>query len=280
MTTELTLRPPEGSPRDLKAIAQLVHAHSGIVLPEAKSTLVFSRLSGPFRRSGLPRFSDYVSRLESDEAARREAIDALTTNHTALFREVHHFNHFAAEVRPALLAKLKNGSRVRLWSAGSSSGEEVHSLALTLLGSDPQQSAGVLSGDVAMLATDINAKVLKIGEEGRYTGKLDAIPLPLRRWAEPDGDGIRFKEQVRNLIRFRRLNLLEAWPIRSQFDTIFCRNTMIYFDEPTKARLLARLAERLLPGGCLYIGHSERVTGPAADQLEPLGQTIYRKRAI
>jgi chemotaxis protein methyltransferase CheR len=273
-------KPVEGTPRDLRTIAALVHAHAGIVLPDAKSTLVFSRLSGPFRRSGLTRFADYVARLETDEPTRREAIEALTTNHTGLFREAHHFDHAAAELRPALLRTLRSGGRVRLWSAGSSSGEEVHSLAVTILGSDPAESRLATGGDVALLATDINTKVLAIGEAGSYAASgIDAIPAPLRIWTESAGDQLRFKTEVRRLIRFRQLNLLGAWPIRTSFDAIFCRNTMIYFDEPTKARLLARLCDQLAPGGYLYIGHSERVTGPATVMLEPIGQTIYRKRA-
>ncbi|WP_188660813.1 CheR family methyltransferase [Sphingomonas metalli] len=275
----LATGPVEGSPRDLRSIAALVHAHAGIVLPDAKSTLVFSRLSGPFRRSGLPRFADYVARLETDEAARREAIEALTTNHTGLFREAHHFDHVAADLRPALMAKLRAGGRVRLWSAGSSSGEEVHSLAVTVLGGDPAEGRLIAGSDIALLATDINTKVLAVGEAGTYAAAgIDAIPAPLRIWTEAQGDELRFRAEVRRLIRFRQLNLLAAWPIRTGFDAIFCRNTMIYFDEPTKARLIARLCDQLLPGGYLYIGHSERVTGPATAMLEPIGQTIYRKR--
>ena len=270
-----------GSPQEIRAVAELVHHHAGIVLPPAKASFVASRLGASFRRSGLPRFGDYVERLRHDETARREAIEALTTNHTGFFREAHHFTHFTENVRPALLARAARREPLRFWSAGSSTGEEVHSLTLALLGSDPAQSRSVLSGDVRFLATDINAQVLEIGSRGRYPATaLASVPADLRRaWAEPEGDEVAFRGDLRALLRFRRLNLLAQWPIRARFDVIFCRNTMIYFDEPTKARLLARLVDRLLPGGHLYIGHSERVVGPAVAHLESLGQTIYRKRA-
>lgn len=272
---------PAGSPRDIRAVAELVQAHAGIVLPPEKAAFVASRLGGAFRQSGLARFADYVDRLRLDAGARHEAIEALTTNHTGFFRESHHFAHFSRTVRPGLLAKAARGEPVRLWSAGSSTGEEVHSLALTLLGRDRDRARPVLDGDVRLLATDINARVLATGRGGRYPA-ASAAPIPpvLRApWiAERDGE-IVLADELRELVRFRRLNLLEDWPITTRFDAIFCRNTMIYFDDPTKKRLLARLTEHLLPGGHLYIGHSERVIGPAERSLEPLGNTIYRKRA-
>jgi len=267
------------SPDALRTIATLVQDEAGIMLPEAKATLVASRLASAFRTSGAKNFTDYATLLQIDAAARTAAIEALTTNHTKFFREAHHFDHVARVVRPVLLRRLRQGSRVRLWSAGSSSGEEVYSLAMTLLGEEQADSDVVVAGDVVCLATDINRQVLQTGRDASYPALAAAsIPSGLaRRWMERHADQLRCRPALKALVRFRRLNLLADWPMRGQFDAIFCRNTMIYFDEATKAELLTRFADRLAPGGYLYIGHAERVVGPAVEQLEPAGPTLYRR---
>ncbi|SNS29482.1 chemotaxis protein methyltransferase CheR [Sphingomonas laterariae] len=266
---------------DFQAIAGLVHSHAGIVLADGKAMLVYSRLTKLVRARGLDNFRDYVALLRNDREERVQAIEALTTNHTKFFRENHHFEHFAAHVRPALVEKAARRQRVRLWSAGSSSGEEVHSLMLTLLGTDMDDARAIRSGDVVALASDLNSQVLEIGRRGLYPAAVatDIPPAMKSAWMRASADGVQMGDVVRGLIRFRQLNLLNEWPIRGQFDVIFCRNTMIYFDEPTKERLIARLSAQLVPGGYLYIGHSERLVGPAADDFLSVGQTIYRKAA-
>ena len=264
---------------DFAAIAALVHSHSGIVLSEGKAMLVYSRLTKLLRARGLNKFSDYVALLRNDRDERVAAIEALTTNHTKFFRENHHFEHFAEHVRPALLAKAARRQQVRLWSAGSSSGEEVHSLMMTLLGENADEARALRNGDVVALASDLNRHVLDTGRRGLYPATAAAeIPAALGRlWTQATAEGVQMGDALRGLIRFRQLNLLNEWPIQGQFDVIFCRNTMIYFDEPTKERLIARIAAQLLPGGYLYIGHSERLVGPAVDEFSAVGQTIYRK---
>ena len=264
---------------DFTAIAALVHSHSGIVLAEGKAMLVYSRLTKLLRARGLARFGDYVALLRNDRDERIAAIEALTTNHTKFFRENHHFEHFTDHVRPALLAMAQRRQRVRLWSAGSSSGEEVHSLMMTLLGADANEAQALRNGDVVALASDQNRQVLDTGRRGLYPASAaDEIPAALGRlWTRKTADGVQMADGLRELIRFRQLNLLNEWPMRGRFDVIFCRNTMIYFDEPTKARLIARMADQLVPGGYLYIGHSERLVGPAVDHFSAVGQTIYRK---
>lgn len=266
---------------DFAAIASLAHSHAGIVLAEGKATLVYSRLGKLVRARGLGSFADYVALIRNDRAERTAAIEALTTNHTKFFREDHHFDHFATHVRPALRDRAARGGRVRLWSAGSSSGEEVHSLMMTLLGDDRNDALALQSGDVVALASDLNRQVLEIGRRGLYpsTAAQEIPPRLLALWAQVTGDGVQMGDAVRRPIRFRQLNLLNEWPMRGQFDVIFCRNTMIYFDEPTKARLVSRFAAQLAPGGHLYIGHSERLPEAAARQFRAVGQTIYRKVA-
>lgn len=267
------------APADFAAISSLVRNHAGIVLTDGKATLVYSRLMKRVRARGLGSFAEYVALIRNDRDERVIAIEALTTNHTKFFRERHHFDHFADHVRHELVRCAASGGRVRLWSAGSSSGEEVHSLMMTLLGDQRDEARAIAGGDVIALASDLNGQVLETGRRGLYpTSVAEEIPPALfRRWAKLVDGGVQMADALRRLIRFRQLNLLNEWPISGRFDVILCRNTMIYFDEPTKARLVARLADRLVPGGYLYIGHSERLPGGVAPRFRAVGQTIYRK---
>ncbi len=268
------------SARDFAAVRELVYESSANVLPPNKSTLVYSRLAPLVRTSGLGTFSLYIDKLKKDAAERHKAVCALTTNHTAFFREDHHFDHFRDTTRPALLRKIAAKQPVRLWSAGSSSGEEVFSLCMTLLGPDKMEARRLLASDLAVLASDLADHVLVKARKAIYDADtLAPVPPDLRAlWVREDGaGGGTIADPIRELVRFRSLNLMGQWPMKKPFDAIFCRNVMIYFDQQTKDDLVARFADQLIPGGHLYIGHSERVSGPAAQRLELVGKTIYRK---
>lgn len=269
------------SSADFKAVSEIAHAEAGIVLPPGKAMLVYSRLSPLVRDSGCATFGAYILRIRENATERAKAICALTTNHTFFYRESHHFKHFEEEERPALISRLERGEKVRVWSAGCSSGEETWSLIMTLLGPDRSAGLAIARRDFRMLASDIATHALTKAIAARYkTEDLKAVPEPLRRvWTTPDGVDSVIAPEAQALVRFRSLNLLGDWPMKRGFDVIFCRNVMIYFDNPTKERLVARFAELLAPGGTLYIGHSERVTGPALERLAPMGPTIYRRRA-
>lgn len=264
---------------DFRALSKLVYADAGIVMPEGKAMLIYSRLTKFLRERGCATFAEYIRILSLDSDERRRAINALTTNHTKFFRENHHFQHFAREVRPALVKRALAGERVRMWSAGCSSGEEVYSLIMTLLGEDKALAQRIAAADIALLASDLADHVITTGKAATYpAAAAEEMPPRLKQnWVKADGPNIVMSETVQRLVRFRRLNLLGDWPLKGMFDIIFCRNVMIYFDEPTKAKLLDRLCAALEPGGYLYIGHSERLVGPAAQFCEPVGPTIYRK---
>ena len=266
--------------QDFAAVAEMVRKEAGIVLPPGKAMLVYSRLAPLVRVSGLGTFSAYLAAIAQDAAARRKAVNALTTNHTFFYREEHHFTHFATVVRPRLAAQLAQGGAVRLWSAGCSSGEEVWSLVMTLLGPDKREGKMLAKRDLRVLASDIADHALDRAAAASYEAKgLDAVPEALRAaWAKPNGTELTIAPELRDLVQFRRLNLHGEWPMRRRFQVIFCRNVMIYFDQPTKERLVARFAEQIEPGGFLYIGHSERVSGPAEALFESVGPTIYRRR--
>lgn len=266
--------------KDFQDIADIVYAEAGIVLPAWKAMLVYSRIAPLVRNSGSGTFAAYIRLLNADPGELRRAIGALTTNHTFFFREAHHFAHFAQEVRPTMLRALNAGQSRRLWTAGCSSGEETWSLIMTLLGEDRYEGRQVARSNVRVLASDIAGHVLRTASEGTYLADaLDHVPEKLRHnWMEEVANTASITEEARRIVRFHTLNLQGEWPTRVHFDAIFCRNVMIYFDQATKERLVARLAERLTPGGYLYIGHSEQATGPAARMLEAVGPTIYRRR--
>ncbi len=266
---------------DFRTIARLLHGQAGIVLPKGKATLVYSRIAPLVRQSNCGTFGEYLKLIAASPVETKRVIDALTTNHTFFYREAHHFSHLAETARPALLDKLNRGDPVRIWSAGCSSGEETWSLIVTLLGEDTAEGRRMTKRDLRVLASDLAAHVLRKAEAGDYGAvEVKDVPPVLRRnWLRDSGDAVSVSPEARSIVRFRELNLLGDWPMQQPFDVIFCRNVMIYFDLPTKERLVARFAAQLQPGGYLYIGHSERVTGPAAALLEPVGPTIYRKRS-
>jgi chemotaxis protein methyltransferase CheR len=263
---------------DFRRVGAMLHADSGIHLPESKATLVYSRLAKRLRGLGLRSFRDYCELVASaDGASERQAmLAALTTNVTRFFREPHHFDHLRDTLLPELAALAKSGGRVRLWSAGCSTGQEPYSIALTLLTEFPD--AG--SFDVRILATDIDPVVLETAKTAIYSQEaISAIPEPMRRrWLErvagPRGETTwRMGPEVRQLVAFRELNLNGPWPIKGRFQAIFCRNVAIYFEEPTQARIWARFAELMDEQSRLYIGHSERVN---SDRFQSDGLTVYR----
>jgi chemotaxis protein methyltransferase CheR len=271
-------------PRDFVRIADLVRREAGIVLTEQKRMLAYSRLAPLVRQSGAQTFGDYLDGLASDPAAETRLIAALTTNHTYFYREPHHFEHFFVHVRPALIARAQLGEPVRLWSAGCSSGEEIWTLLMVLLGEERAAGRALAGLDIKALASDLAGHAIETAMAASYErSALAALPPALVKcWCETALDSpsssLRIADELRAMVRFRQLNLLRAWPFRGRFDVIFCRNVMIYFDDPTKEQLVLAFARQLHPGGYLYIGHSERVSGPASDLLVPVGATIYQRK--
>jgi len=264
---------------DFEAVRDIVYEIAGIVLPPGKATLVYSRLAPLVRSTATQTFSRYIEFVRRDDAERRRMINALTTNHTFFYRERHHFDHLAQTVRPALLTKVKAGQPVRIWSAGCSTGEELYSLVMTLLGPDKAAARPFLKGDVAILATDLADHAVAGAKAASYAPEsLKDVPPELTQcWVREENGEARIAPEVCAMVRIKRLNLLGGWPMKRPFDVIFCRNVMIYFDQPTKEKLIGRFADQLIEGGYLYIGHSERVGGPAQQALISAGNTIYRK---
>ena len=266
----------ELTPRDFAAIAAIMHSDARIELIPAKTTLVQSRLARRLREHGLTRFADYVAMVQSNAEERHAMVVALTTNHTHFFREPHHFEHFRETVLPVL--QRKQGP-IRIWSAGCSSGEEVYTIAMCLLGKDRTSASWLRNADVRLLATDIAPHVVESVKHGFYADNIAAgVPEPYRSaWMRPAEGGFVMADEARQLVTARVLNLFEKWPLKAAYDVIFCRNVMIYFGDPAKEELEERFVNQLAPGGHLYIGHSERLIGAAATQMKSCGHTIYAK---
>ncbi|MDH3659456.1 MAG: protein-glutamate O-methyltransferase CheR [Alphaproteobacteria bacterium] len=204
-------------------------------------------------------------------------LNALTTNLTSFFREAHHFDHLKDEALPTSLERDGGGNRrIRIWSSACSTGEEPYSIAMTLL--DSKVDLNRL--DVRILATDLNTDVLEQARAGRYSAAvMTKCPESCRRHVQLAADGSgQMRAAARDLISFKQLNLLGNWPMKGQFDVIFCRNVLIYFDTQTKTWLVDRFVKVLKPGGWLYLGHSESASGNHPN-LELIGRTIYRKIA-
>ncbi len=248
-------------------ISALVKSTCGLNLPGRKRELVRNRLSKRLRELHLRSFDEYLDYLRSDASSDElvAMLDALVTNVTSFFRHVEQFEHLARVVLQRKIADAeKSGKRLRIWSAGCSSGEEAYSIAIVVTETIPH----VGTWDAAILATDLSTGVLRRAGDGVYTARqLTATPLHLRgkyfaRIQARPKELFRVRENIRGLAHFRRLNLIRHWPMRGTFDAIFCRNVMIYFDKPTQDRLIERLREALSPKGTIFIGHSESLANP------------------
>ncbi len=265
--------------REFERIRERLYDVAGISLSDAKRTLVIARLSKVIRALKLPSFDAYLRFLETEgtPSDAQDFVNALTTNLTRFWREEHHFSHLLSHVGELMQARLRVSSRrLRIWSAGCSTGQEPYTIALSLLDAHPE----LKRWDFKILATDIDTSVIARAATGIYPeSELNGLGPERARLFERLEDGrIAIPQAVRQTVIFKPLNLMAPWPMRGPFDAIFCRNVTIYFDKPTQGEVFARLGSILAPGGFLYIGHSENLgTGSAGFRL--VGKTIYQARA-
>lgn len=260
---------------DFLYISKTVYKECGIVLNEQKRDMVYSRLARRIRVLNLMDFSEYIQYLQQNrELEFTEFINAITTNLTSFFREPHHFEFLEKTIIPEVIRIHRQDKRVRVWSAGCSSGMEPYSIAMTLHKRLPENY------DVKILATDLDTNVLAVARQGVYDGQnvsgIDDAKLSKHFQRDPANDRYRIKNDIRQMITFKQLNLLEGWPMKGQMDVIFCRNVVIYFDQETKMDLFERFSEYLKPNGYLILGHSETMSRDIRC-FKPLGNTIYQK---
>ena len=271
----------EFADQDFQRVRRIINEIAGISLAEGKRELVYSRLSRRLRHLGLRRFDDYCRLLETggeDNPELGEFVNALTTNLTSFFREQHHFEFLGRELLPALMRErgLSN-RRIRIWSAGCSTGEEPYSIAMVV-----RETLPAVGWDAKILATDLDSNVLATAQRGVYdAARIKDLPeARVRRWFQKGRDAqsgqVRVAPELQDMIFFRRLNLMLDWPMSGPFDVIFCRNVVIYFDKPTQRKLFDRFADLLAEHGHLFVGHSESLF-KVTDRFAPLGKTIYRR---
>ena len=261
-----TLLSLELSESQFNEISDLVKSLCGINLHDGKKQLVKTRLTKRLRKLNLCSFAEYMDLVRSDTGGNEltNMLDALSTNLTSFFRENEHFEYLANQILPMIVNRsAQTGRRLRIWSAGCSSGEEPYTIGIVA----NEKLPDLRSWDAKILATDISTRVLARAAKGIYgSDRVKTVPAQARsryfECIETRPDRIfRVADSVRSLIHFARLNLMNRWPMQGPFDVIFCRNVMIYFDKATQGRLINRFYDLLAPGGTLFIGHSESLAG-------------------
>lgn len=258
---------------DFSRLADIAYAQTGIVLGEHKKNLVYSRIARRVRFLNLNCFAQYVDLIEDKSSQESDNfINAITTNLTSFFRENHHFEYLENNIFRSF--KEKRLSDIRVWSAGCSTGEEPYSIAITA-----EKVFGRRPSNFKILATDLDSNVLNHGRQGIYeVSRVDDLDLDLKKQyfsRNSAGTQVKVRSELKEYIRFNRLNLLADWPMRVKFDVIFCRNVMIYFNKDTQRVLFERFAGQLKSGGYLIIGHSENLVG-VNDRFSNIGRTMYR----
>ncbi|MDA1001362.1 MAG: protein-glutamate O-methyltransferase [bacterium] len=256
---------PRLSPEEFNSFRALIYRYTGISLNLQKIEMVRGRLSKRLRDLGLDSFQEYFEYLTGNalDSELPHLIDAISTNKTSFFREALHFEFLREVVFPALMSKKKNlhERRIRIWSAGCSTGEEPYSIAMEAARAD---LLSLPQWDTQILATDISEEVLCHARAATYQSeKLEDLPEGdiKRFFCNVEKGRYRVNDKLRNHVQFRRLNLHEnTFPFQNPFDIIFCRNVMIYFDMPSKRTLLDKYYRHLLPGGYLFTGHSESLS--------------------
>ncbi len=265
--------------KEFETIRTIVSERTGIVLSDGKRDMVYGRLVRRLRALGLSGFSEYCDLIvKGDESELSEFVNAITTNLTAFFREKHHFEFLENELLPSII-KNKKERKLRVWSAGCSSGEEPYSIAMVVRETVPAD------WDVKILATDLDTNMVKKASSGIYAEtRVSGIDKNrLKRWVRKGkgahSDMIRISDELRNIITFNQLNLMHSWPFKGPFDFIFCRNVVIYFNKDTQRILFNRFADLLYDDAHLFIGHSESMFN-VCDRFRLLGKTIHKKQEI
>jgi chemotaxis protein methyltransferase CheR len=263
---------PELRPREFALIREFVHCRLGIDLRSGKERLVSARLGKHVVAGGFASYESYLHHVQRDSSGKSllSLIDAITTNHTGFLREPEHFRLLVSDLVTPLLRR----RTLQIWSAASSTGEEVYSILFTLLDHAP-----LASQTVTVFGSDISTRALQTASEGRYAeNRMDAVPPGWRqRYFDRLPSGCwNVKPQYRAMTVFRRVNLIEPFPQAARYPVIFCRNVMIYFDKATQTDLVRRLGSALEPGGFLFVGHAESLTGIQHD-LRYVRPAVYQR---
>lgn len=247
--------------QDFEFVSQLLRKRAGIVLTGDKMYLLESRLAPLARKEGLPSIDDLITVVRSrrDERLIAQVVDVMTTNETFFFRDKTPFDHLKEAIFP-VLAQARRGSRIRIWCAACSTGQEPYSIAM-MLDQNPALTGGV---PVEIVATDISDRCLERARQGLFTQFEVQRGLPIQmlmHYFTQQDDHWRISERLRQMVSFRKMNLMDPAYNLGQFDVVFCRNVLIYFDGPTKSAVLERVASAMNPGGFLLMGAAESIVG-------------------
>jgi chemotaxis protein methyltransferase CheR len=271
---------PALTERELRAIVDLVYQKSGITLHDGKRGLISARLQRRLRTGGFRTFAEYLTHVQRDTTGQELTLllDAIATNHTSFFREESHFELMKQRFVPELVAR--RAMAVNGWCAACSTGEEPFTIMMTLLESLPSP----LRDRVSLSASDLSTKALTVARDATYPlSRLAGIPNALvhryfeRHPSQPDY--ARVKQEVRRAVDFKRLNLLEINDLGKKFDFIFCRNVMIYFDQPVRQRVVSMLERHLAPGGYLFVSCSESLN-TLTHKLQWVAPAVYQRRIV
>lgn len=264
--------------KDFHFIQNLVAERTGIVLTDIKRTMVYSRIARRIRQCGVSNFAEYCELLKAgDESELISFTNAITTNLTSFFREEHHFEYLSDTVLPEL-EKKKINKKIRIWSAGCSSGEEPYSIAMTVQDYFKHKPGW----DIKILASDLDFDMVERAASGIYKDErvtgLDKKHLRnyVKKGKGKHSGNVKIHQELMEMITFKQLNLLHDWPFRGPFDFMFCRNVVIYFNKETQKELFYRYADLLDDNAALFIGHSESLF-KVTDRFKSIGRTIYRK---
>jgi chemotaxis protein methyltransferase CheR len=285
VSSKIVVASPTITQAEFDRLREMVYRHCGIHLKEGKQELVRARVARRLRTGAFPSLNAYLDFVVRDKTGREmtDLIDSISTNLTSFFRESGHFTFLREQFLPQLLERKRRAgcNTIRAWSAGCSTGEEPYSLAMLL-----HETVIALGGwDVKILATDVSRRVLRIARGGLYPeNKIGRVPEHMRakyfrRAQRESEEGFFVEPRIRQLIQFNYLNLMEKWPFSGQMDFIFCRNVMIYFDQPTQERLIQRFYTHLQDGGVLMTGHSESLSG-MNHNYQYIQPTVYGKRVM
>lgn len=266
---------------DFHFLSNLVGENAGINLTEDKRELVYGRVAKRLRLLGIKSFSEYCDLLRQKNTGEvTHFINSITTNVTSFFREKHHFEYFANKVIPEIIRKNTGAAypRLRIWSAGCSTGEEPYSIAMVLR----ENIKDIDKWDAKILATDLDSNVLEMAKKGEYPiDRASEVPIERKkRWmlmgTGTKSGSVKIRSNIRNLVHFKQLNLTETWPVHGTFDCVFFRNVAIYFKRDTQITLLNRFADHLDEHGTLFVGHAESLIG-VSNRFENKGLTIHQK---
>lgn len=256
---------------EFDALRHYLSECAGIEIPDGKKSLITARLSRRLHALGMRNFAEYLALLRCDHSDENQSfINSVTTNVTSFFREGHHFD----DLRDVLMAARAEGrERIRIWSAGCSNGKEAYSIGMVarqVFGTD-------MSVDLKILATDIDTDALEYAHNGVYSDEeIEGLPAEYAGCVDGVEGGWQVLPSIQDLVTFRRLNLIDDWPMSGPFDVIFCRNVLIYFGQERQVEFWRRAGALLAPGGRLYVGHSETLGG-SVDGLSLVGRTTYHK---